>query len=242
MRHPPEEQPMSTTTEAEPTLTHAEPRRRKPGRQVVISSVDWDAYENLLKVFAEKGDVRLTYDNGDLEIMVPSYEHEGDAVFLARLIGVYTEETKLPLKSGGSTTLRRKKARKGLEPDKCFWIANAARIAGVRDVDLKIHPPPDLAIEVDVTSSSLDRFGIFASLGVPELWRLESDVLRFHKLGDRRKYYEIPTSHSFSGLTPGDLMRFVLQARASADENLVLHEFRQWVRQKIADAAAKMPE
>jgi Uma2 family endonuclease len=198
-------------------------------------------YEELLKVFEAKPRVRLTYDRGDLEIMVPSQEHEGDSSFLSRMIMIMTQEFKLPLRSGGSVTLKRKRMKKGLEPDKCFWVANAAKLAGVRQLDLKVHPPPDLAIEVDVSSSSLDRFGIYRTLGVRELWHLDGDDLRFFVLGADKKYAEVTASPTFTGITPDDLMAFVKQARSVVDENVPAETFRDWIRKRIAAAASPPP-
>jgi Uma2 family endonuclease len=208
---------------------------------VVIPFVDWETYEQLLKVFEGRRRVKLTYDRGDLEIMVPSQEHEKDGEFLARMVVILTEEFHLPVQHGGSTTLKRKRMKKGLEPDKCFWIANAAKLAGVWQLDLKIHPPPDLAFEVDVTHSSLDRFGIYRTLGVGELWRLEGDDLRFFALGVDKKYAEVPTSPTFAGITPADLMQFVKQARGAADQNMPAAAFRAWLRQRPATPPPPVP-
>jgi Uma2 family endonuclease len=216
------------------------PRRPKPGRRVLIPCVEWDMYEGLLKVFERKRNLRLAYDNGDLEIMVPSFEHDGDAAVLGTLLATLAEELGLPLCLGGSTTLKRKRMLKGIEPDRCFWVTNAPKLAGVRKLDLKVHPPPDLAIEVDVTRSSLDRFRIYAALGVGELWRLDGDDLRFHVRAGK-KYTEVPTSPTFAGITPADLMTFVRQARGAGDQTVTTKAFRAWVRQRVAAAASPPP-
>jgi Uma2 family endonuclease len=134
-----------------------------------------------------------------------------------------------------ATTLRRRRRQRGLEPDRCFWIANAARMAGRRRVDLRVDPPPDLAIEVDVTRSSLDRMGIYAALAVPEVWRLDGDVLTFHVLG-AAGYAEAPASQSFPLVSPADLMGFVQQGRQAGDENAVVRQFRDWIRRRLASA------
>jgi Uma2 family endonuclease len=198
-------------------------------------------YEKLLEAFGNKRNVRLTYDREDLEIMVPSAEHEDDAESLAELVKILTQELGLSLRRGGSVTLKRKRFKKGIEPDRCFWIANAPRLAGVRQLDLRVHPPPDLAIEVDVSSQSLGRFPIYSKLGVAELWRLDGDDLRFHQLGANKKYVEVPTSPTFAGVAPGDLMAFVKRARAAADQNVVSEDFRAWVRQRAAGQPQQPP-
>jgi Uma2 family endonuclease len=200
--------------------------------------VDWRTYSHLLRAFAERPGVRLTYDRGELEIMSPLLEHGDDGDFLGDLVVALTEELGLPLKRGGSTTLRRRRRRRGLEPDRCYWIANAPRMAGKRRLDLRTDPPPDLAIEVDVTRSSLDRMSIYAALGVPEVWRLDGDALTFHALGADNRYTTAHQSRSFPLVTPADLLGFLQQARQAGDENPVMRQFREWVRRRVADAGA----
>lgn len=207
-------------------------RRPPPGRCLLLSNVDWPMYSRLLRVFAERPGIRLTYDRGELEIMSPSLEHDDDAEFLGDLVLALTEELSLPLKRGGSVTMRRRARRRGIEADRCFWIANAHRMAGRRRLDLRTDPPPDLAIEVDVSHSSLDRLGIYARLGVPEVWRLEGDTLTFYVLGGDGRYASAAASRSFPLVGPADLLPFVQQARQAGDQNAILRQFRQWVRQR----------
>ncbi len=205
------------------------------GHVLRLSDVDWRTYTRLLRVFAERPAVRLTYDRGELEIMSPLLKHDDDGRFLGDLVFVLTEELNLPLKRGGSTTLRRRKRRRGIEADECFWIANAHRMAGRRRLDLRRDPPPDLAIEVDVSHSSLDSMSIYAALKVPEVWRLAGDTLTFNVLGTDGVYQPALASRSFPLLTLADLLGFVQQGRLAGDENVVMRQFRQWVRQRLAN-------
>jgi Uma2 family endonuclease len=217
-------------------------QRPPAGDLLRLSGVDWRTYTRLLRAFAERPGVRLTYDRGELEIMSPGLLHDDDSRVLCGLVVALTQELGLPIKHGGSTTLRRRLRRKGVEPDECFWIANAHRMAGVRHLNLRQHPPPDLAVEVDVTHSSLDRVAIYAALGVPELWRVEGNTILFHVLGTDGKYATASHSRSFPLLTPADLFRFFDQARRSGDENAVQMQFRAWVRQqRAAGGAAPAP-
>jgi Uma2 family endonuclease len=199
----------------------------------LLDGVDWRTYTRLLWVFAERPAIRLTYDRGCLEIMSPLPEHESDADFLGCLARALTEELGLPIKGGGSTTFRRRKKQRGLEPDRCYWIANEPKMRGKRRINLRVDPPPDLAIEVDITNSSLDRMSIYATLGVPEVWRLEGQTLSFHALGTNRKYSVVSQSLSFPMVTPVDLIPFIA-LRTGQDENSVIRQFRAWVRQQIA--------
>jgi len=206
-------------------------------RCLLLPAVDWRTYSRLLRVFAEQPGVRLTFDRGELEIMCPTMAHDDDGRLIGVMVFVLTEELGMPLKHGGSTTLRRRLKQRGIEADECFWIANAHRMAGVRRLDLRTDPPPDLAIEIDVTHSSLDRFSIYAALGVPEVWRLDGDELAFYVLSGG-SYTSVTVSQSFPILTPVDLLGFVQQGRQAGDENMVIRQFREWVRQRRAVAGA----
>jgi Uma2 family endonuclease len=197
-----------------------------------LSGIDWQTYSRLLFAFAEKPSIKLTYDRGELEIMSPRLDHDDDGRFIGRMVLVLTEELGLPVKGGGSTTLRRRLKKRGIEADDCFWIANAHRMAGRRRLDLRTDPPPDLAIEVDVTSSSLDRLSIYAALKVPEIWRLEGDVLTFYAFDPAGRYTTITHSQTFPQVTPADLFGFLQQARKADDENAVIREFREWIRKR----------
>ncbi len=214
-----------------PTRTLREPAERTSLR---LSAVDWRTYSQLLRIFAERPGYRLTYDRGELEIMSPLLEHDKDGRFLGRLAVTLTEELGLPVIGGGSVTMRRRGKQRGLEPDDCFWIENAARMAGRRRLDLRRDPPPDLAIEADVTHSSLNRLKIYSVLRVPEVWRLVDDTLTFLVLAPNGEYQQAAFSRSFPMVTPADLLGFLQQAREATDQNAVVREFRVWIRQRLA--------
>lgn len=209
--------------------------RASAGRCLRLFGVDWGEYTRMLQAFAGRRGVRLTYDRGVLEIMSPTYEHESDAYFLGRLVDVLTEELNIPVQAGRSTTFRRKKKQRGLEPDNCYWIASEAKVRGLRRIDLRIHPPPDLAIEVDVTHQSINRMKIYAALGVPEVWRLSAGGLTFQVLGADGKYAPVGHSRAIPLVAPADLLSF-LPLRDTLDDNEVIRRFRDWVRQRRAGA------
>jgi len=202
-----------------------------------MSNVDWKMYSRLLSAFAERPGYRLTYDRGELEIMSPLLKHDDDSRFLACMVFVLTEELGLPIKRGGSTTLQRRLREKGIEADECFWIANAQRMQGRRRLDLSRDPPPDLAIEVDVTHSSLNRLAIYAALGVPEVWRLEKSKMTFHVLGAAGHFEVATASYAIPLVTPADLLYFIRRARRASDENAVTRDFRVWIRKRLAEKA-----
>jgi Uma2 family endonuclease len=216
------------------------PARRAAPHSLLLHGVDWATYSRLLRIFDERPALRLTYDRGSLEIISPSNLHEKENCLLGRLVTTLTEELGLPISSGGSTTLRRRKKRRGLEPDNCYWIANEPRIRGKQVIDLRTDPPPDLAIEVDVTRSSLNRMGIYAALGVPEVWRLTDQGLTFQVLRPGGQYAAGSHSLSFPIVTPADLTGF-LALLAAQEENGIVAQFRACVRQRLAGQGTAPP-
>lgn len=203
------------------------------GHRLVLHGIDWRTYSRLLRVFAERPSVRLAFDRGDLEIKCPLHEHESDADLLGRFVIVLAEELGLPVKAGRSTTFRRRRRQRGIEPDNSWWIANEPRVRGLRQIDLRRDPPPDLAIEVDVTSSSIDRMGIYASIRVPEVWRWDEPVLTFNTLGPNRRYTEAAHSAAFPFLAAADLLPFLALRGPQIDENEIVRRFRARVRSRL---------
>jgi Uma2 family endonuclease len=204
---------------------------RLPSQRLLLRGVDWPTYSRLVVAFAGRRGLRLTYDRGALEIRTLTYGHESLAHLLGRFVVALTEELGLPVAEGGSTTFRRRRSRRGLEPDQSYWIANEALVRGKGRIDLRVGPPPDLCVEVDVASSSVNRMGVYAALGVPEVWRLADQVLTFHALAGGGQYAGSATSRAFPFLASADLQGF-LALRGRQDENAIVRQFRAWVRQR----------
>jgi Uma2 family endonuclease len=196
---------------------------------VVLYDISWDTYERLLSAF---GDRRLphTYSNGALEIMSPTQYHDWLKGFVGRLIEAAALELDIPIKGIGSTTLRRQMKEKGLEPDECYYVANEARVRGKRKLDLKKDPPPDLAVEIEVSRKILDRLEAYAKLGVPEIWRLDGKRVTFLKLS-RENYRTIKRSLAFPALVPDDILRFT-SLMEKQDENSIVRQFMRWLHNK----------
>ena len=148
----------------------------------VLYGVTWDDYLKLLDATADLF-LRHTYDEGILEMMTPRKEHDWVAGLLGRMIEALTLALDLPIQSIGSTTLRAAKGGRGIQPDRAYYLANEPRVHCKESYDPENDPPPDLAIEVDVTRSSVPRMPVFAAIGVPEVWRFTRGRLRFHRLG-----------------------------------------------------------
>jgi Uma2 family endonuclease len=144
------------------------------GAALLIQDVSWDDYEHLLDHLGDRPGLRVSYDQGKLWIMSPLPEHEEYKEFIAQIIYVLRDELNINVEPRGSATWKSKHEAKGTEPDACFYVGNAGRIIGKRKIDLRVDPPPDIAVEIDTTNESLSKFSIYASLGVPEIWRYES--------------------------------------------------------------------
>jgi Uma2 family endonuclease len=206
-------------------------------QRVLLHDVSWKVYETLLKECDERP-IRMTYDHGSLEIMTLSHGHERYGKLLARFIETLTFELNIPLHSGKSTTFKKVTKKRGLEPDECYWIQHERQMHGKMDFDIDTDPPPDLAIEVDITSSSLDRMSIYADLGVLEVWRFDGEALRVYHLGKGSKYTEHDRSRAFPFLPMEGVMRF-LRLGDSQDETSLMRSFVAWVREEILPRVKK---
>ncbi len=164
--------------------------------------------------------------------MTLSFEHENVGEWIGRLIIFLTLELNIALCSGGSTTLKRSLGRKGLEPDKCFWIKHEKAMRGKKEWDALADPPPDLAVEIDITRSSLDRQSIYAALQIPEIWRYDG-TFKILALGPNGKYKEKLKSPTFPWLPVAGFARFVA-ALGSDEETRLSQEFIEWLRAEVA--------
>ncbi len=158
-----------------------------PGQKVLLKDVSWQEFEEIITDLGESRSSRIAYANNTLEIMVPLPEHETRKVLIGDLLKALMEELDIEFWSLGSTTFKNELMSQGIEPDDCFYIENEAKVRGKERLDLTIDPPPDLALEIDVTSRT--HTNIYASLGVGELWRFEKGKLQIYVL-ENNKYIE----------------------------------------------------
>lgn len=200
------------------------------GRQhIVLDGISWDTYEQILRDLQER-QIRVTYDRGNLEMMAPLASHEQWKTRYGRLIELMCVERELEVQPLGSTTFRREDLEKGLEPDECYYVqpADAIRDRLGEDIDLAVDPPPDLAIEIDITRASIPKQPIYAALGIPELWRFDGTRLTVLQLRDGT-YFASERSGVFPFLRIDQFQEFVIRL-ASERQTQVLREFRNWVK------------
>jgi Uma2 family endonuclease len=180
-----------------------------PGEQrVLLRNISWQLYESLLQEIGDNGQARLSYWQGDLEFMTPLPQHETYNRQIDRAITTIAEELNQEYNLFGSMTVKRPKMSAGAEPDSCYYIANESAVRGKIKLDFEIDPPPDLVLEIDITSSSLDRMSIYAKLGVGELWRYDGTTLIFYHL-QVDQYVEVARSITFPILSPDRILEFI---------------------------------
>jgi Uma2 family endonuclease len=200
-------------------------------QQFVLDDVDWAFYESVLERIGDRH-IFVTYDQGRLEFMSPSFKHDKRGRFIGLLINVVSEELGIRMQGGGSTTFRRKDLDKGLEPDQCFYVKNVDHVIDKDEIDLSIDPPPDLAIEVEISRRMIKRIPIYESLGVAEIWRDDGTNVSFHVLGPDRKYRQVEQSASFPMLPRNEIDRILLEAETT-DEMSWMRSVRKWVRENL---------
>jgi Uma2 family endonuclease len=201
-----------------------------PGQRLLMQDVTWQEFETILEELGDHRSARLAYDNGTLEMMMPLPEHEDDKEIIGDLIKALLEELDIEFRSLGSTTFKKSQTQ-GLEPDQCFYIQNEAAIRGKKRIDLSVDPPPDLAIEIDVTSRT--HPSIYEALGVPELWRFDQGKLQINVLQGGGSYILVAESSKFPGLPLCEVLPQYLAESKIIGRNKVLKTFRRWAREQI---------
>ena len=209
------------TLATEPTIGHL--------RHMLLEDVSWEEYERMLReAEAEHRHLRITYDDGRMEIVSPSGKHERVKGFIGMLIEQYGLERDIWFLPLGSVTCRRKNLRCGLEPDECYYVQH--RPANADELDLNVEPPPDLAVEVDITRSSLNRDSIYARLGVPEVWRFTGDRVEVLVRTSNGGYIPATRSAAFPDLDIDALNRFLTMG-LEGDQHAAAMAFRKWLRE-----------
>lgn len=195
-------------------------------KRVVFQNLDWQRYQMMQQAIGERRVVRLTYDQGVLEVTMPLEDHEFAVRMMELFIRVMVVELGMKLKTMGSTTLERARLDRSAEPDNAYYIQNQASVAG-RNVDLEQDPPPDLVVEVDITHTDINKLRLYASMGVPEFWRYNGETWRIYQL-QGELYEEAETSSTFPLIPKTKLYEFLAQARQ--DEVAAEIALRNWVR------------
>jgi len=214
------------------TITVADFLANGNGKTILLTGVSWEEYESLLRQFWEKTNLSFAYNNGRLEIMPKSQRHEEYSRFISKLVFVYCGELDLLFEERGTATFKRTGLKKGVEPDECFYVQNAEIVFGLGDVESEDFPAPDIAVEVDLTTDSLDKFPIYAALGVPELWIYDGKNVRFYQLTGGI-YDRTETSPALLHLTETVLTDFLTLSQTEG-QTVAFKRFREWLKERKA--------
>lgn len=198
-------------------------------QRIELSGISWQTYETLLHELRDRR-LRLTYFLGNLEIMTPLPEHERYKKVIGRFVETLAEELKIEIAPLGSTTFKLQGIG-GVEPDECFYIENLEAVRGKTRLNLELDPPPDLVVEIDITSSSRDRFAVYASMGIPEIWCYDGQAFAIYQLRDR-EYISCSQSLAFPNLPLLEIQSF-LEQTTTADYLNLIDTFRRWIRSQI---------
>jgi Uma2 family endonuclease len=198
-----------------------------------LSDIPWETYVLYSDGLGPRH-IRVTYDCGEMEVMTLSSKHEKRKTLLGRLVEALTEEMEIDIASFGMMTCRREDLQKALEADESYYIAHEHKVRGREDIDLEVDPPPDLALEIEVSRSTMERMAIYAALRVPEVWRWDGEVLRVFLLSSRGTYRQSHHSKAFPFLPLTDFAQFL--TRTDLSETQLLRSFRAWVRKQKKQA------
>ncbi len=192
--------------------------------RTVLENVRWETFVELSE--QRRGSVpRMTFDEGVLELMSPRRQHENIGRLIGRVVETFTEVMEIEIQTVASTTFKRKDLQKAFEADESYYIEHAEQIRPKEEIDLTIDPPPDLVIEVEITSSAIRKMKLFAAMGVPEVWRHDGERLQMFCL-EEGEYRQIDASPSIPGLTVA-MVDSVLEKRFEFGETALIRRFRQ---------------
>lgn len=202
--------------------------------RVVLHHLSWQQFETLLQNLGEHRHARVAYDFGTLEIMTPLPEHERCQDRISDAIKDIAEVLNIEYDCLGSTRWKRESRLAGVEPDDCFYFQNEARIRGLSRFDLDRDPPPDLALEIDLTNKSLDRLPIYARLGVPEIWNydIERGELTIYQLTEDS--YSITETSSIFPQIPVREIPQILHRHRQDGRLATRRKIKEWVRSQIS--------
>lgn len=206
------------------------------GQRVLLENISWSEFEDIVQELGEQRNTRVAYAQSILEIMAPLPRHERTKVIISDLVKALLDEMELNWESLGSTTFKRKDMSAGIEPDDCFYIQNHQQMIGKDRIDLNVDPPPDLVIEIDVTSKT--QISAYEALKVPEIWRYERNQLEISIL-QGQQYVQSLTSPTFGDfpIIKG-ITQFAEMSRIKGTSS-TLKSFRKWVRVQIEQVEDK---
>lgn len=215
------------------TTTLTPPLRSNEEKLITLTGIKWLTFKAIMSDVGDGRAWRIAYAEGVLEIRMPLPKHERPKVMLELFIGALADELEIEAMSLGALTLEREDLARAIEPDTCFYIQNESLVRDKDEINLPADPAPDLVVESDYTSSSLNKFSIYASLGVPEIWRYRNQSLQVYQLVDG-SYEERENSLAFPFLPIAEISGWIEQSKAIG-QRAAVRLFRERVREFLAE-------
>jgi Uma2 family endonuclease len=196
---------------------------------IELKDINWQTYKELMAQLGDDRVWRIAYDRSVLEIRMPLQEHEQPKIVVSFLITALADELEIEVIELGALKLERNDLTRAVEPDTCFYIQNELAVRGVRNIQLPDNPPPDLVVESNYRHSSIDKFSLYAALGVPELWRYRKKTLEVNQLNDG-KYDRVQQSLALP-IFPIVEVPFYIQQSFAIGQRATVRLFRERIRE-----------
>ncbi|MDJ1174789.1 Uma2 family endonuclease [Roseofilum capinflatum] len=199
-----------------------------PENRIILRNISWSTYQALMTDVGEDRGWRIAYQEGVLELRMPLKEHELPKIMISKLLAALSEELEIEILELGSLLLEREDLTRAIEPDTCCYIQNESLVRN-KNIEFPNDPPPDLAVESDLTHSSINKFKIYGALGVPELWRYTKETLQVYQLIEG-EYKRSDKSLAFPFLPLDEIPGFIEQSK-EVGQRLAVRLFRERIRE-----------
>jgi Uma2 family endonuclease len=214
------------------TTTSTPPQQSSEEKLITLTGIKWLTFKAIMSDVGDGRSWRIAYAEGVLEIRMPLTEHEEPKGMIESFVEAFADELDMEVRKLGALTLEREDLARAIEPDSCFYVQNESVVRG-KSINLPADPPPDLVVESDYTSSSLNKFSIYASLGVSEIWRYRNQCLQVYQLVEGR-YEQKENSLAFPCLPIAEIPAFIEQSK-TIGQRAAVRLFRDRVRELLAE-------
>src|SRR5258706_8622286 len=202
---------------------------RMPADSVLIQhGVSWNDYEELLRAVGDAPGQHISFDDGTLQIMTLSFEHEKYVRLIERIIDRLSGSLRIKVLSYGSATMKKERDQKGAEPDACYYVQSADLVGKKEEIDLNVDPPPDVVVEIDLHHESISKRPIYAALGVPELWCYDGNTVTIYHL--REEQYVVSEPAESLPLRTTAILTEFLARTSKEDQYEILFAFDEWLK------------
>jgi Uma2 family endonuclease len=197
------------------------------GSEIVLREQTWSDYEEILESVGEASGLRISFDGENIKIITLSTKHEKYVRLIEMLITALSLKTRKKVLHFGSATMKSSRRERGSEPDCCFYVQNAERVAHLDTIDFTRDAPPDIVVEIDIYHASTEKFETYSKLGVPEFWLYDGEQMKIYQLKDG-SYSSVTQSPALPVLSDAVLSEFLNRLKTS-DQFEILLDFEKWL-------------